>query len=285
MKNLKVAILGTANGWNRAPFADKSWEIWACNKFALGLDRCERIFEIHRRWNEDDMDSPDGEYLADLKKVEHPQKVYSIVPIGGKQNVILDREAMFKRYGTTWFSSSFGYMLALALDEKASEIGFWGVDMESREEYVVQLAGVMHFIDLARALGVKVTIPDWSLLNRKAVPYPDRFETTIALTLETKVARADKNVRRARKNLDNATRAYYETSGRYRETHDTEREKKLIKQLDTDQQLMEEWKDAYGRAKGELWALQQIRRLFVFNVIDPDIGNESEIDAENSGPT
>ena len=44
-------------------------------------------------------------------------------------------------------------------------------------------------------------------------------------------------------------------------------------------------KNVYGRAKGELWAVQHMRRLFVFNVLDPDPGEESAIDAENSGPT
>ena len=97
-------------------------------------------------------------------------------------------------------------------------------------------------------------------------------------------ARCDKHVKKTAWGLERARRSYYEALGRYRECN-ADRDRELMERMDDAERLMEEYKDAYGRAKGELWAVQHMRRLFVFNVLDPDPGEESAIDAENSGPT
>ena len=282
----KIAILGNSPGWERAPFDNKDWEIWACNKFALGLERCERIFEIHRRWNEDDPASPDKKYLSDLRKIEKPKIVYSIIPIGGKANVVLNRRAMFKKYGSTWFSSSFGYMIAQAFNLGFKEVGFWGVDMESREEYVVQQAGVRHFIDLAPFLGIKIHIPDYSLLNREAIPYPDRFETTLALTLENKAQRIAKLIVQENSRLEEekarASKFMGTLEERYKNLPDfgIEDSNKLKNILANVVFLQEN----VARLKGELFATQHYKRLFVWNVLPPDIGEETDTDIEDCGP-
>lgn len=282
---MKVAILGTAPDWVDAPFNDESWQIWVCNRAGLKMQPFHRLFEIHKNWDYENADAKD-KYLAALKEIEPPQQVVSIVPLDSPANVVIDRDYLFKKYGSIWFSSSFGYMIAQALEEGAEEIGFWGVDMAGREEYVVQFAGVRHFIDIARERGVKVHIPDRSLLRRDPIPYADRFETPLALALEGMAARGDKAVKNVAWGLEKAKRHFYETRGRYFESSaGSDRDSELREKLNDAEQRMEEYKDAYGRIKGELWAVQHIRRLFVFNVLDPDIGEESAIDAENSGPT
>ena len=284
----RVAILGTSLGWERAPFDDPSWEIWSCNKFALGLERCDRIFEIHKRWNLDDPKSPDKKYIEDLKNLSLPKKVVSIIPLGGKANIVIDRDDLFKRYGSWWFSSSFGYMVAMAIDENVSEIGFWGVDMESHEEYVAQQTGVLHLIDVARRAKIKIHIPDYSLLNREPLPYPDRFETTLALTLETKAGYIQKLITRQTFNLEKAKRDAYWQEGYFYAKSDTlspddrKKEEKLASDLKMQVELL---RDNVERLRGELWATQHYRRLFVFNVLPPDIGRETDADIGDSGPT
>ena len=279
----KVAILGTAPSWKRAPFGDYSWEIWACNEFAFSLERCERIFEIHRRWNTDDPKSPDKNYLQRLKEVRPPKSVYSIVPLGGEANVVIDRDKWFKKYGAIWFSSSFGYMIASALEENVAEIGFWGVDMESREEYIVQFAGVRHFIEIAKLQGVKIHIPDDSSLLREPLPYPDRFETNQALILENKAKHIYKAIDDETKKLETAKIKTYTLMGKLSAQEDDATKKETDNLADWLFHV-EKLKENVARLKGELWATQHYKRLFVWNAIDPDIGEEESVDVENPGP-
>ena len=213
---MKVAILGTAPDWVDAPFNDDSWQIWVCNRAGLKMKPWHRLFEIHKNWDYENPDAKEN-YLADLKAIESPQQVMSIVPLDSPANVVIGRDYLFEKYGSIWFSSSFGYMIAQALEEGAKEIGFWGVDMESREEYIVQFAGVRHFIEIAKLKGVKVHIPDRSSLRRDPIPYADRFETPFGLKMEGLAARCDKHVKKTAWGLERARRSYYEALGRYPE--------------------------------------------------------------------
>lgn len=90
-------------------------------------------------------------------------------------------ERMVRRFGTYFMTSTFAWMMAMAIDEMAphgkfapdgSEIGIWGVDMEYGTEYRQQRAGFHHFMALAQQLGIKVTrLVDGGLIY-EPVPYP-----------------------------------------------------------------------------------------------------------------
>ena len=284
----QVAIIGTSPTWKDAPFDDETWEIWSCNAPAFDLPRCDRIFEIHQRWWDNDEDNA---YLRKLRAVETPRKVYSIISIGGSANVVMDRKALFKKYGVTWFSSSFGYMIGQAFDEKVEKIGLWGVDMESREEYIVQQAGVRHWIDLAPFVGIEIYVPDDSLLRREPVPYPDRFETVQALKFERQAKRIMGMIDKAEQGLEKAKRQLYFRIG-YLDAESADQYLSAIRQPreDEDRDIMvarwnvEKWVAHVARLKGELFATQHYKRLFVWNVIDPDLGDESAHDVEDCGP-
>ena len=246
-----------------------------------------RLFEIHRNW---DYGSPISRelYLDDLKEIKPPRQVVSIVKLEGPANVVIDREALFKKYGAIWFSSSFGYMLACALEETPTDIGIWGVEMESREEYVVQFAGVRHFIDLAKFMGIKVYVPERSTLLREPGAYADRFETTLAFTLEEKARFLQKGIRQTEDSIIN-----------WRDLISREEERlALADKLDWTPLQISNFKDeirddkhtlrrleaALNRAKGELYATQHYKRLFVWNVLPPEFGKEEDTDVEDCGP-
>ncbi len=271
----KIAIVGTAPSKAQAPYGDKDWEIWGCNRSCFDLERWDCLFEIHRKWDMDQSlwDHDHVEYFEDLKKVKPPQQVISTLPIGDWSfkvtsdaevklhgvtrgaNLVMNRDALFEKYGTIWFSSSLAYMLAWALEQKPEEIGIWGVEMESHEEYVVQFAGCRHFIDLARALGIKVTTPDGCLLMREVQPYPDRFETTPALAYEVK-ARQIRQLMEKNKRLMWGLIAIY-----------LERE---------DMATINEMREAIARQRGMLIAIQHFKRMFVWNVLPPDDEDEHD---------
>ena len=127
-------------------------------------------------------------YLDDLRKIEPPKIVYTERPLAGcKANVVYPRDMMFEKYGRMWFSSSIAYAAALALEENVTDLGFWGIDLESGEEYRVQFTGAKYFIHLARLAGVNIHMPKGCALLRDPNPYPDTFETSLAQICDFKL--------------------------------------------------------------------------------------------------
>ena len=289
-KPSKVAILGTADSWKDAPFRDKDWEIWVCNRAGLTQKPWDRLFEIHTHW---DYESPEarGDYLDKLAKIKGPQQVISVVPIPGAEQtetksgvatLVIDRDALFKKYGVVWFSSSFAFMIGHALELGVEEIGLWGIDMESREEYLTQFYGVLHFIGVAKALGIKVEIPERSALRREPLPYPDRFETAMARTYEETARRLWKQLDKAQDNVDHAREYAAFVKGRIYERDDYDEE--LSDDREKGESALKRHEAAFNRLKGELWATQHYKRLFVWNALPPEPGEEDSWDAENPGP-
>ncbi len=256
----KIAIVGTAPSKAQAPYGDKDWEVWGCNRSCFDLEHWDRLFEIHRKWDMDQSlwDHDHKKYFKELEEVEPPQQVISTLPIGDnatEANLVIDRDALFEKYGTIWFSSSLAYMLAWALEQKPEEIGIWGVEMESHEEYVVQFAGCRHFIDLARDRGIKVTMPDGCLLMREPQPYPDRFETTPALNYEFKARQIYSGMVKAKRRMWKFIAACMDSD---------------------DMALVNEMREDIARRRGMLIAIQHFKRMFVWNVLPPDDEDEHD---------
>lgn len=153
---MKIGILGTAHSYLKAPFADLSWDLWACNSGQPV--RWDRWFQIH---DDKVLDQLPGhrEFLAQQTK-----PVYMQAPDARVPNAIpYPLPAVTAKYGTWFFTSTIALMLALALEEEGlEEIGLWGVDMAAHEEYVHQKNGVRFFLQLARLRGIKVTVPEES---------------------------------------------------------------------------------------------------------------------------
>ena len=202
----KIAIFGTTPSRMEGPVnGQNDWERWTIGPGGKDTHGWDRLFEIHGTWPEDFKG-----YLNDLSKIKSPQSVYTLWPMTSKMeewahghnkdvkwlsetiegdwssNVVVDRDALYEKYGRMWFSSSISYCLALAIDEGATDIGCWGIDLESGEEYISQHMGCKHFLDLAKAVGINLHFPAGCGLMRDLNPYPDRYETHLALTLEKK---------------------------------------------------------------------------------------------------
>lgn len=223
----KVCILGTTPSRSLAPFDQPEWEMWTIGPGGCDTPgmRWERLFEIHgpttwpRGFNrllqefermhlpepmtlhlkglrELARDTPQGKlpegfdgYLNNvLGKTQPPKIVYTTEPIPDwPANQVIDKQAMFRKYGRTWFSSSISYALAKALDEQVTDLGIYGIDLESGEEYRSQWMGAKHFIDMARDRGVRVYMPQGCGLMRDPNPYPDCYETDNAFACEAKL--------------------------------------------------------------------------------------------------
>jgi hypothetical protein len=62
--------------------------------------------------------------------------------------------------GRPYLTSSVAYAIALAIHERAEEIGLWGVDMAVGTEYQTQRPGCEWLIGLAMGRGIRITLPD-----------------------------------------------------------------------------------------------------------------------------
>jgi len=79
-------------------------------------------------------------------------------------------EAIKKSFGD-YFTSSFSFMLALAIARKVKQISLFGIDMKAGDEYVYQRPCAEYLIGVATGLGIKVNIPEDSDLLKSSYTY------------------------------------------------------------------------------------------------------------------
>ena len=159
--DLKVAVVGLApSTYDDAPWMDDEWQKWGMPWDARGWPLMARHFEMHERR----MMNADPFYTADyIERLGDCERLYLQAPDERFPHAIaypLDEVA--QTIGGAYWSSSIGYMLALAIHEGATEIGIWGVD--AADEYQFQRQNIEYLIGLARGKGIKVHIPDASPL-------------------------------------------------------------------------------------------------------------------------
>lgn len=200
----KIALVGTADSGVLAPYEDPAWEIWGVSTRAEYVTRADRWFEIHRlsgdpnewmaRWRDN---------LGELVKTIDLYMLFPSVP----GCIEYPYERITQRFGTYFMTSSFSWMMALAIDELRpadgepvkGEIGIFGVDMEAGSEYVQQRAGFRHFLDLARAWGIGVSRMASSGMAYEPIPYPMWLDDPL-------INKLDKRQVEARQTLDTLER-------------------------------------------------------------------------------
>lgn len=160
----RVAILGTAPSSRMlAPFDDPSWQIWSCSPGNMGIiPRYDRWFEIHvtLHWPENQhYGRPYLNWLRTLKCPVYAQPLYAN-PTGELPNAMAyPKDKMVEEFGPYFFTSSFAWMIALAIYEGAEEIALFGVDMASRDEYILQRPGGYYFMTECKRRGIKIGAP------------------------------------------------------------------------------------------------------------------------------
>lgn len=159
---LKVALLGTApSSRNLAPFNDLSWKIWACSPGNMNvLPRVDAWFEIHTNLMWPEHKHYGEPYVEWLKKQKFPiyMQDQSLVP----HAIPFPKDELVKEFGRSFFTSSFAWMMAMAIKQGATEIALYGIDMASRDEYILQRPGFYFFQHMAETRGIKVSAPNES---------------------------------------------------------------------------------------------------------------------------
>lgn len=209
----RIALVGTASSGVSAPYDDPSFEIWGVSARAAYVTRADRWFELHRLDGEP-QDWAD-KWRETLRGFTHDVELLMLYPEAnlGPRVTAYPHDRIVARFGTYFMTSTFSWMMALALDEmcpaggnwEPGEIGLFGVDMEYGTEYRQQRAGLRHFIDMARVMGVTVTRLASGGLAYEPVPYPlwqdDPLLNKLALRnreTKDKLGRFDKSIRMTR---------------------------------------------------------------------------------------
>lgn len=293
----KIAIFGTTPSRMEGPIQDDSgWERWTIGPGGKDAHNWERLFEVHGVWPADFRD-----YLNDLSKVEPPRQIvtlpqptnpaetwegaierwratHNLPPeiIEGKWNAVIryPREAILERYGRRmWFSSSIAWLIVLAIEEKATDIGLWGIDLESGEEYISQFVGCAHFIDLARLAGINVHLPVNCGLLRDPTPYPDRYETHLALTFEKKAKWLAGALGQLEPQFEELRAESHRTEGRLLYGRELGAPAEKLQELEGNligmHRQIGNIAANINQLKGELNATNYYRRMYVWGVSDP----------------
>jgi hypothetical protein len=159
----KIALIGSAQTVDLAPWYDGSWEIWAHATVHPYCKRVDRYFDLHPwKWISE---KPVPGYLDWLKTLRTPvymQRKMRDVPASvryPKERVM----AEFPRY----FTSHVAWMIALALTEGVTHLGFFGIHYALEEEHKKQRAGCEFWMGLAVGRGVQLVNPEGSPLMRE----------------------------------------------------------------------------------------------------------------------
>jgi hypothetical protein len=164
---MRIALVGTSPSSRLlAPYNDASWQIWGVGPGNMQpesrLPRCDVFFEIHP-YQPIKREPSYKPYLGELAKIPKVflQKEEADLP----NSVAYPLDKMLDKYGPYFFTSSFSYMIAQAIEElTASEdeekvLGLWGIDCSATEEYRLQRPGAQFFFMKAREAGINVVCP------------------------------------------------------------------------------------------------------------------------------
>lgn len=168
---LKIALIGTAPSSRMlAPFNDPSWTIWACSPGNMNtLPRVDVWFELHSNLTWPEHESYGRPYLEWLK--QQPFPVYMQDQTFVSRATVFPKDELVAEFGDDFFTSSFAWMMALAMKQGAVEIALYGIDMASRDEYIQQRPGFFFFRYIANRRGIKVSAPHESDIMQSPALY------------------------------------------------------------------------------------------------------------------
>jgi hypothetical protein len=214
---LKIAMIGTAPSSRMlAPFNDPSWKIWACSPGNMNaLPRVDTWFELHSNLLWPEHESYGKPYIEWLKQQKFPIYMQERWPTTEGHMVSLQtivpnavpfpKDEMVAEFGDDFFTSSFTWMMALAIKMGATEIALYGIDMASRDEYIRQRPGFFFFRYLARQRGIKVSAPHESDIMQSPALYAYVDSTPFGRKIMARRQEVSGRINAATQQIDQAT--------------------------------------------------------------------------------
>jgi hypothetical protein len=187
LKPRKAAIIGTSPSSRMvAPYGDPSWTIWGTSPGNIGgvLPRIDAWFEIHSNFLWPEYRQYGEPYLRWLNEQTFPVMAQDQTLIPRAQQ--FPKKELIDKFGPFFFTSTFAWVMAYAIHVGVKEIGLYGVDMASRDEYILQRPGGHYFIQRAKEAGVKIHIPPESDLAQPPPLYGYSDSTTMGRKVATR---------------------------------------------------------------------------------------------------
>ena len=159
-KPLKIALVGTApSSRMMAPYKDPTWTIWGCSPGNMNaIPRVDAWFEVHgTNLHEPENNNFAESYINWMKGMKCPLYMQDnkICP----NATPIPKDYLIKEFGPYFFTSSFAWMMAMAIAAGAQEIALYGIDMASRDEYIIQRPGAYYFFIEGARRGIKMWAP------------------------------------------------------------------------------------------------------------------------------
>jgi hypothetical protein len=191
-----VAIIGShSDSILFAPYIDPSWEIWVHSSTAqlVPKGRATFLFDLHPR-HCFTVERKNGfvDYYAYLKACKTPiymQEAYPEIPAALRY----PREMVKSLYPDVPFGSQTAWMIALALCQGVTRLGFWGVHYSHGSDYEESRANCEYWIGIARGRGVQITVaPQSPLCHEPREDYayethstPEKYQARLAKFAES----------------------------------------------------------------------------------------------------
>jgi len=174
---LKIVVLGSHVATrDKAPFADKEWEIWACSTHNAPphafLPRITRWYEVH-----EPVEHPTrpGDYQAWLDRLHatHPDRMWMMDRLRFPKANAYPIDAVIDEFGPYFINtSSIAYIMAHAIMtmsilgkvDAENTLAIFGCMQASASEYTYQLPGIQYFATVAWERGITVAVPEESCL-------------------------------------------------------------------------------------------------------------------------
>lgn len=179
----KIAVVGSNPVFREcAPWADRSWEIWACSAHNLpphfDMPRLDRFYEVH-------IPALAPEDGRDRQYIDHVVKLSNDIPVFAMDRSILTKASPYPKERVVDFfgkyfidTSSIAYIMAHAILEildrrvrgERDDLAILGVGQKSASEYTYQRPGIQYFLSIAIHYGIDVVYPEESEIGR-AIKY------------------------------------------------------------------------------------------------------------------
>ena len=162
---MKVAIVGPSSDQSILLTYDDTWEIWGINSAyrRIHLDRWHRMFNLHR-YEHLKRDVPQYLFWDSAWSHVNPRVPMYVIDSWGpllKRQIIFPRAKLAHQPRFNYHASSFDWMVALAVHEKADTIRIHGCQfaMDShRDEPVSGRACLEYWCGYAEGRGTKVLV-------------------------------------------------------------------------------------------------------------------------------
>jgi hypothetical protein len=150
-----------------APFADPSWEIWAHSSSRMACPRVDRFFDLHGRDIAPARVGWDADHDAWLKTCQVPvmmQQFYPDIPA----SLPYPKARVMAEFPWRYFTSQAAWMMALALTEGVTHLGFYGIHYGvPGSERFLQRPGCEFWMGVAAGRGVQLVVPESSPLLKE----------------------------------------------------------------------------------------------------------------------